>query len=270
MNNFQKNIDRLKADVRCGRTIFFVGAGVSLNSGVPIVSNIYSELADFLEITREELQIMISGRPFESIMALLLMDDHIRDHFKKLFGQKIPTATHYYLANQLINSNARFIITTNFDQLIEIAYEKTTGKKLRAIVPKGFDDFNPIQGEPSVIKLHGCISNDLNSLGVTINAIANTENKECIENILSKLIPKDEDYSLVFMGYSGSDVFDIGPALEKILTKRTYIYRVRHSNEEYRFIKPLDHPYQNLNGIELECNVSSPYLGRPQIRQFHL
>lgn len=241
----------LITDINAGNVLFFVGAGISYNSGAPMVGSIYHELAVALGIESVEFKDLIGNAPFESVMAIWLMDDSIGPHFSKLFSQRVPTQTHYYLARQLSQRNAQVIATTNFDQLIEIAYNEITGRNLQISLPNSAQKI--ASAEQSLIKLHGCISQDINTLGVTINAVASSLNRENIKRTLGHLIKPRTRF--VFMGYSGSDIFDIIPALKELLGDENYIYRVVHAHEGIFYSRPLSEPFEVFNGIELVCNT---------------
>jgi len=215
---------------------FLVGAGISMDppSGVPSARMFVNELLKYyapdneiedltrLDSLRYELLV-------EKIQDLFDKDIKFLDYLDEV---KEPNANHVFLANMIMRYN--YVVTTNFDFLIEIALKKKLTlfpmfhdyhKKVIAIITK--DDYEKdVRFQFPIIKIHGskwdCIKGRLtkNSLITTISALGKDREKGktfAIEPYKKKLIDSIMQYrDLIVMGYSGSDDFDIGPMLREL------------------------------------------------------
>ncbi len=141
-----------------------------------------------------------------------------------------PNIQHFFLAEMI--KRRHFVMTTNFDYLIEYALNQS-GVPIEEIVPvitkEDFKTFsNPYehlnQGKKMIYKIHGSTKNfktqedTRDSLVATIQAFGSNKQGENVFQLepfkrpLFENITKDR--SLVVMGYSGSDDFDIVPTLK--------------------------------------------------------
>ena len=151
-----------------------------------------------------------------------------------------PNIQHFFLAEMI--KQGHFVMTTNFDFLIEIALLQLDIPKEEikvVITKKSFEKYsNPNdlfqQGIKTVYKIHGSTKNIIkdkytkDTLIATIQAFgANKEGlnvfqiephkRELFDNIT-------RDRTLVVMGYSGSDDFDIVPTLKVLNTIKNVIW----------------------------------------------
>ncbi|MFX1238443.1 MAG: tetratricopeptide repeat protein [Promethearchaeota archaeon] len=156
-----------------------------------------------------------------------------------------PNLQHFFLAKMI--KEGHFVITTNFDFLIERAL-------LESGVPKG--DIVPVisrrdyenpeyqdpvalfkKGKKAVYKVHGSIKNLItgedtrDSLVATIQAFGSGKEGESVfqlENFKRPAIEALSDgRSLVIIGYSGSDDFDVVPTL-KVLKNIKNVFWIDH------------------------------------------
>jgi len=145
-----------------------------------------------------------------------------------------PNLQHFYLAEMIIKGH--FVMTTNFDYLIEYALLElgVPKEEIKIIITKeDFEKYNSPeqlynQGFKTLYKIHGSTRNLIkdqstrNTLVTTIKALGSNKEGlnifqvEPFKRPLFNNISKDR--TLVIMGYSGSDDFDVVPTL-KILDK---------------------------------------------------
>ncbi len=141
-----------------------------------------------------------------------------------------PNAQHFFLAEMIKGGN--FVITTNFDFLIEYALLKSCVSKediVPVITKEDYEKYNNPkdlykQGKRTVYKIHGSIKNIIteestrNSLVATIQGFGlNKEGLNIfqIEPFKRPLFDNiSNNCSLIVMGYSGNDDFDIVPTLK--------------------------------------------------------
>lgn len=218
---FLNNIDR--------KTIFFVGAGISIPSGLPNFSQFnkatikaiagkslteddYSFLSNNIR-PEVALQIMVEELGKESLYSLAAFE-----------GYK-PNPNHFFLAEAL--RRGHYVFTVNGDYLIEDACA-SRGINIEnrvCISSEEYRRFNEdiIQQLRSPIdvpggylfKLHGSIEKNKNNMDkyssflVTLNEIGKAFDKNKAD-VLKYFV---RNYNLVFMGYSCLDDFSIYPIL---------------------------------------------------------
>jgi tetratricopeptide (TPR) repeat protein len=78
-----------------------------------------------------------------------------------------------------------------------------------------------------LIKLHGSIR-DPGDMAITIKKIAERQYDPNKQGVLNYLLSKGPHKSVIILGYSCSDVFDINPTIESIKRNRKSIYHVEH------------------------------------------
>jgi tetratricopeptide (TPR) repeat protein len=157
-----------------------------------------------------------------------------------LNGVKEPNIIHLFLSNMIMRYN--YVITTNFDYLIEMALKRNLEiypsfhnfhKKVMIIITK--EDYQKkVSFQFPLIKIHGSkwdvIKGRLtkDSLVTTISALGREREKGetfAIEPYKKPLINEVMNgRDLVIMGYSGSDDFDISPMLKELNNMRKIIW----------------------------------------------
>lgn len=164
---------------------------------------------------------------------------------------KKPNCHHMFLAQMIKKGN--FVMTTNFDSLIEHALIKLNIPKEDIIPVITKEDFEKYHNPSKIIeeskypiyKIHGSVKNIISpkrsqdvktSLISTLDALGSHKkgtNLLSVEYFKKPLMEKiSENRSLVTIGYSGGDDFDIIPTL-KTLKKIKNIYWINHKKDEY-------------------------------------
>ncbi len=198
-----------------------------------------------------------------------------------------PNPQHFFLAEMI--KKGHYVITTNFDFLIEHALLQSNVPKEHikpVITRKDFEKFsNPNElfneGKKTIYKIHGSTKNLItgedtrDSLIATIRAFGS--NKEGLNTFQIEPFKRElfdnisNGRSLVVMGYSGSDDFDVVPTLkilrnvQKIIwinftlqdEDREKIYEIEESDIEYS--KNLDKVNQILTDIKRMRYVEHVY-----------
>ena len=268
---------------------FLVGAGSSVDSpsnqpaGRRMIEAIIKHICAESEIS--SVLGLIEELRFEQLIEI--MRNHIDPDLRIIdyYGEcETPNLQHFYLA-EMIN-NGHFVMTTNFDFLIEYALiQSSISKKniIPVITKKDFRKFNnPVKlakkGKKSLYKIHGSTKNIItgedtrNYLVTTMQAFGSNKKGSSVFQIQSfqkKSINRlTEGRNLVVMGYSGSDDFDVVPTLQDIyFNKLIWLNYDKDQKEEkiysigpkfgYKFEPESDKTNQILNEIAEEAPI--PY-----------
>ena len=223
---------------------FLVGAGCSLDppsclpAGKPMMEAIIKYTCDDSEIKRilnlEELR-------FETLVEIIR--DRLDPELKLIdfYGQCDKPNLHHFFLSEMIQKG-HFVMTTNFDFLIEHALLQSNvpREEIKIIITKADFEYynNPDdlfkQGKKTLYKIHGSTQNIIkgektrDTLIATIQAFGSNKeglNVFQVEPFKQKLFHNITDKrSLVIMGYSGSDDFDIVPTLKVLKNIKDVIW----------------------------------------------
>ena len=227
---------------------FLVGAGCSVDkpsclpAGRAMMDSIINYTCASSEIDKiKELKELRFEQIIEIVRDRLDNDLKIIDYYGLC---EKPNVQHFFLVDMIKKEN--FVITTNFDFLIEYGLlgSKIPKDEIVPVITK--EDFikydNPYEiineGKKPVYKIHGSTRNIIenkstkDSLIATIKAFgSNKEGKNVfqLESFKQPLFSNiTNDRSLVIMGYSGSDDFDVVPTLKALKNLRSIIW-INHS-----------------------------------------
>ena len=221
---------------------FLAGAGVSFDdpSNLPVASQIVHGLLDVLNIEeshRSEFKTRFdtSELRFEQFVEQIVRcyEDRELRIFNNLSSCQSPNRNHHFLARALRAGHPVF--TTNFDTLIEQA-----GQPLGVSIQSMYDDASVLAGKGQIphplYKLHGTLvdegGNDrrssvvalVSSMGKMGEGLALAPHFRQLLNETLQACP------LIVLGYSGSDDYDILPALAQVEHPRQLIW-VHHSGQ---------------------------------------
>jgi len=256
---------------------FLVGAGCSVSApsclpaGYAMMKALINHTCVQSEINNI-LELMKLGKlRFEALVEIIRdqLDKNLKliDYYNQCDK---PNIQHFFLAEMIKRGN--FVITTNFDYLIEYALNQS-GVPLEEIVPvitkedfeKSADPYEQLnQGKKSIYKIHGSTKNfatqenTRDSLVATIQAFGSNKQGENVFQLepfkrpLFENITKDR--SLVVMGYSGSDDFDIVPTLKILKNVQNiiwinYFHNIEMGKEQIYEIN--DNTFQSLDKLDM-------------------
>lgn len=230
-NRFDKTIENTLNLLKEGQISVFCGAGISYNSGLPVVYQFIEAVLRKFELTDQEKEIIHnSGYPFEAFFEMLQIECDT-DELLKIFGQGNYNTNHLLLAWLIKNKLIRNIITTNFDKLIEQAC-----KSLRLLENIDYEVFHTEESFAAIdwaservnlIKIHGCAS-DFKSMAINMQMVANRTDSVNKNAVISGFFDKKFNPSILILGYSCSDVFDISPAIESLREDTGQIVLLEH------------------------------------------
>ena len=221
-------LTNLKKDLLAQRLCLFAGSGISVDSDLPdwngfmryyldlcttfnsIVSRVDSSL-DFSNVIEDA---KIHSNPIESITALkskidLLQEngyssDIVNNSLIQFFSNKAPNDYH----RVIVNTNYNHIVTTNYDNLLEIAAEEEGHPDLN-VRSYGYHETDRIassifQNHSSIIHAHGKI-NDLKIDSIVLTQkdyLTIMKERPAFQLIINSLFVTN---SILFVGYGASD-----------------------------------------------------------------
>ncbi|MFA4835351.1 MAG: tetratricopeptide repeat protein [Dehalococcoidia bacterium] len=286
-------INAVASSINAGEAIIFCGAGISRDSGFPVVEDIVPYvlltlcadskeiptieaslkaipdaaqrqgrlkqiIAEKMAVSPEVVGKIIHNLPFEAFIETLHDNSKI-DEILEIYNADAyqphvePNANHMMLARLVAAGKVRTIVTTNFDQLIEKALEKQ-GKQAGVDYDVIYreEDFKHIgwtQDRCRLIKIHGSID-DKKAMDITLRQVAKKELSEARERIISHVFSQGKHKTVLIMGYSCSDVFDLSPQIQVLAENLKQVFFVQH------LPKPSDKP--NIQDIR-EAKDKNPF-----------
>lgn len=235
----QKIFDEILQGINLGKTIVFCGAGISKDSGLPIVSQLVPYILEKLKVPREDTKLILDKKnypkiPFEVFLQGLKANTNI-DKILDIYNQGVPNTNHILLAKLIKARKLDTIITTNFDKLIEKALSlepKPLGEGIDYDViytEQGFEEIKWFDKRIRIIKIHGSID-DKESMAVTLEQVASRVLSKARSTIIEEVFSKGKHNNVLILGYSSSDVFDLSPQIQNISKKLKNVYYVQHSD----------------------------------------
>lgn len=212
----------------------WAGAGLSVAAGMPLAS----AMQDFL------LGLAISESSPKSFERLSLeavldsVDQSVELDWWKIFQSGKPTSEHKFIARALRSGMALFAVTTNFDCLIERAYdiERESSKGTGSQVPpiriidsdEEFGRLEPTKERPTLVKIHGSASKPA-SLKSTVARLTVPGFRKRIVELLQYIFTTGPHTSVIVLGYAGHDELDVNPAVHQLGGFRKPVTIVRHT-----------------------------------------
>lgn len=226
-NAFLLNLEKNK------RYCFILGSGASISSGIPtgakLMDDWIEEIKQAGEYTAEidrrihvlekrnpqmdtpyikfrdpayQPDITSSLEDYSRICELRFADgpEMERKYFYDLMNGKLPYVGYWALANILTQTDSRFVITTNFDELAETAIRDYTDKEPVIISHEAVSPDVPLEAmpdRPRIVKVHrDIITGPFNTIRTTEKL--RPEWKKTLNQIFKDYIP-------IVVGYAGTD-----------------------------------------------------------------
>ncbi|MBN2155460.1 MAG: tetratricopeptide repeat protein, partial [Candidatus Lokiarchaeota archaeon] len=221
-----------------GKYTFLVGAGISRDppSNLPLGREMMEVIIRYTCAESEVEKILgLENLRFEQLVEIVR--DYLDPELKLIDYYGLcdkPNTNHFFLVEMM--KRGHYVLTTNFDCLIEHALMQSKVKKNRNLPVITEEDFKKYSDVPKVVrkgyfpvyKIHGSPHNIItntstkDSLVVTIQAFGSGKEGESVFQLEPHKRPVFESITngrtLVIMGYSGSDDFDITPTLRLLDT----------------------------------------------------
>lgn len=242
--------------------IVFAGAGVSFESGLPLVGELTRAIMDALDMTPTEQDAIGAARlPFERFIETLAQISDA-DELYRVFEGGEPNAAHFVCAELLSRGLGRAVVTTNFDLLFESAIADTGVKVEKHWRDVDLGTVNWLAPTPKLLKIHGSIE-DVESLAITIRRVASQQTMEARSVLLSQVFDRAIAPKVIVLGYSGSDHFDINPALRALKRPAADVVLVSHDPSIGGVIEAAQlngHPragvFDRFDGTLLRCDTT--------------
>lgn len=161
----RKNFDYLIRLMQRHVVIPFIGAGFSANFGYPGWSKFLEKQAKIQNLP--QIYDALSQHKFEEAASIL--KNHLHGNAMEVlmiqeFGDQVYKTNLYpYSLNVLPALFRNLIITTNFDEVIELLYAKVNGEYIEKLTPQSLNDTRLLYkriacGDPTLVKLHGDVA----------------------------------------------------------------------------------------------------------------
>lgn len=220
--------------IKTGKTVLFLGAGISRNSGIPMVAQLVPYILQKLDVTKEETElVMNSDLPFEVFMEILHESSNI-DRLLDVFEGGQPNAMHILIARLVKAEHLKTIVSTNFDTLIEKALEAEGLKRGEdfevTYKEEEFDAINWNDDKIRLIKIHGSIKDKAN-IGVTLKKVASEQLSQQRQGVINHIFSEGAHNNVLVLGYSSSDEFDLTPHIRIIKENRKNVIYIQHNSK---------------------------------------
>ncbi|KFC19317.1 tetratricopeptide repeat protein [Chryseobacterium sp. FH1] len=268
-------ICRIKNKLQNKEVAIFCGAGISYNSGLPLVNNLLKYILKVIDVNENDSKILLnSNLPFEAFIQTLSNETNI-DDILNIFTKGQPNDSHQLIALLIKLGFVKNIITTNFDTLIEDALlEMKLINSTHYHVFSCDEEFKNIDwndGNVKLIKIHGCISNK-KEVEITLDLVARQYISQNKHKTISSFFSEKINPNVLFLGYSCSDHFDITPQIQLITQNQSHIIFIEHSFDENSCVvekidfKKYNNPFDLYNGVRIYYNTD--FLVRQLWEQF--
>lgn len=197
-----------------GKLLFWFGAGISVPSGMPGGQQLTAKWLQHHLPTGENRRILELFERHRAIIGKSLprLEKVIEDAVW-CFGPRClenlaffrdcrPNQMHRMIA-EYVKAKRAFAVTTNFDEALE-----RCDPDIPVSTPA-----TGLTADWGLLKIHGSIGEDLTTLGHSISMLQNGIAPSLRSAILAEM--NDPETTVVFVGYSGSDFFDVLPLFEQ-------------------------------------------------------
>lgn len=252
------SLDKVTEALITTRHALWLGAGISVASGVPTVRPLCSRILRGLGLRDSDIEDVVrAGVPFESLFEVLMSVADCTTLFEVFRGER-PSLAHKFAARLAKHGLVRTILTTNFDALIEEALSDHGVEFDLFTSDEEFSSIDWASQKLRVIKLHGTI-HDIKELVLTIRRVAARYRADVRGKVIRDLIENESDGGLVILGYSCSDHFDVSPAARAVARADRHVLLVSHDDSGATPVDaPLreshpDNPFAAFNAMSVTC-----------------
>jgi tetratricopeptide (TPR) repeat protein len=227
LNSYQEVIKKIGlTTLRKEELAVLCGAGISVNSGIPSAFITKGNMLKRTRIKPEDL-VFLTGFDISFEMFMQYVNENIAiSPLLSIYKNGSPNTNHNLLAYLARDGIVKTIVTTNFDQLIERAFDNL-GIKYNLFYKE--DDFTNIDydcDQVNIIKIHGCAS-DPNSIRTTMMSIADGVLSEKRRAVMESLFRTGKHKSVLVAGYSCSDT-DIVPQIQRFAESEKKVIYLKH------------------------------------------
>ncbi|HSG38744.1 MAG TPA: SIR2 family protein, partial [Thermoanaerobaculia bacterium] len=159
-----------------------------------------------------------------------------------MFQEGAPNTNHLFLAKLARAGCLKTVCTTNFDLLLERAFEAEGLERGRdyEVIYKD-EDFTHLRAQAAgpvrILKLHGSVE-DPYEMAITLRQVARKGFSPGIHHAIRHLFSEGDHERVLILGYSCSDIFDISPGIRGIRESRKLVTLIEHHPTEENRDKP--------------------------------
>ncbi|MDM3871377.1 SIR2 family protein [Porticoccus sp. W117] len=156
-NRNEERFLQLVGELRQKTVVPFVGAGISVAAGFPTWKDHLRQQGKTAGIANGKVENLLEAGKYEQVIHTIeekLNADVFAQEIRDVFQKKLDPPEVVYLLTQLFGDT---LITTNYDQLIETAYQNINAKPVQLINATVAEE-RPDGQSLSVVKLHGHIN----------------------------------------------------------------------------------------------------------------
>jgi tetratricopeptide (TPR) repeat protein len=251
-------VDQLAKTILGSRRAWWLGAGVSFAAGIPIVPPLRESILGGLGLDRNEIvELEEKELPFEALFEVLVNSSNCSSLFD-VFRGKNPALAHRLIARLAAQRLLRTVVTTNFDTLMEDAFDDCGVQYDLYSADEEFAHIDWSGDRIRLIKLHGTLKKR-DELAITICRVAAKHYVEQRSEVVRQLF-EHEPHGVVVLGYSCSDHFDLSPAAHLHSRNDRDVWYVAHNPTASRpmAVAPLsathpENPFCGYNGRSITC-----------------
>lgn len=221
--------------------LVFCGAGISRNSGLPVVGEIVPYILDKLGVQKEHQDLILDerknlkGMPFELFMEIIYESGGI-GKMNDIYDAGEPNVNHILISELIKKHQLKTVVTTNFDQLIEKALamgpdSRVAGRDYDVLYKS--DDIGAIDWSHHrvrLIKIHGSV-HDKKNMAITMRQVAGKQLSMQRKGVIDYVYSSGPHKTVLIFGYSCSDSFDISPHIQEIKGPHKKVLLVEYAHD---------------------------------------
>ena len=206
--------------------IFLLGAGASVNSGIPLAGEMVEKIARWgycrekgrspedTRIRRSDWYPWLKRQKWycedreqadnypDAVENILQPRQTRKDFFLKMLNTQVePSSGYAHIAELMARNRVHTVLTTNFDTILPKVCTTNHRPHYVEIIqtPSDYTNLSTNPQYPQIVYLHGSVEHytDKNTLDET--------NEELNETLVSRLMPLLRDHPLVVIGYRGTE-----------------------------------------------------------------
>ncbi len=215
--NKQNQLLQILSINKCDDLMFFIGAGCSISSGCMGSNKLINEFKKRIYCAEKSIRLS-DNQMIDEIRLSDEIDNYFDDSkitnkysyyfskcfpdyldrnlfIKEQFQNKKPSLGYLCFANYLINKKVKYVLTTNFDNLIELAIHRIDETYDYSLTSENQEPI--LNSSLNIVKAHGDYKYD---------ALKNTEEElKELEHTLKEKLLKTSCKKIIVIGYSGQD-----------------------------------------------------------------
>lgn len=226
---------RLLSAFRDDRFLCFLGAGLSIPSGLPSWNMLLTNYLKLDERFTQDQDLQYDPLTLAEIASNYMGSENLQNILRNEYKRNIYPVTNHYLTALL---RAPIYITTNYDELFEKAWKIVNPNIHLAVITNDFDlathhllqnhISNPVPDTSYLFKIHGCVTRDSEQLILTRKdyRLHYRSNKNFFDQIRALL----EIYHVLFIGFSHRDV-----EVSRLVDDAIYRYEANPGSKQPNF-----------------------------------